>query len=354
MPDKMVRRKTRTISIGNVKIGGTAPVSVQSMTNTDTRDVEATVRQIKQLERAGCEIIRIGIPDMEAAGRAGEIKEKISIPLIADIHFDCRLALKAIEQGVHALRINPGNIGKKDKVKAVVEAARGKGIPIRIGVNSGSLEKDLKKRYNSSIPEAMVESAMRHINILEDMDFHDIKISLKGSNVMETVEAYKIIADKVDYPLHIGITEAGTLFSGTIKSSLGLGILLYEGIGDTLRVSLSSDPVDEVRVGFEILKGLNLRQRGVNIISCPTCSRQEIDVIHLAGDIEKRLLHITNPLSIAVMGCVVNGPGEAKNADIGITGGKGIATLYKRGRMIKKIKEDKVLEVLVDEVESMI
>ncbi len=245
-------------------------------------------------------------------------------------------------------------LGKKDKIKTVVEAAIGKGIPIRIGVNSGSLEKDLKKKYKSSIPEAMVESAMRHIRILEDMDFYDIKISLKGSNVMETIEAYKIIAEKVDYPLHIGITEAGTLFTGTIKSSLGLGILLYEGIGDTLRVSLSSDPVNEIRVGFEILKGLNLRQRGVNIISCPTCSRQEIDVIQLAGDLEKRLLHITEPLSIAVMGCVVNGPGEAKNADIGITGGKGITTLYKRGKKIKKIKEDKVLEILVDEVESMI
>lgn len=353
MIDKIARRKTRTINIGNVQIGGTAPISVQSMTNTDTRDVDATIRQIKRLEMAGCEIIRVGVPDMEAAEKLGEIKEKILIPLIADIHFDYRLALKVIEKGVNGLRINPGNIGNKDKVKVVVEAARERRIPIRIGVNSGSIEKDMRRKYNS-ISDAMVESAMRHIEILEEMDFHDIKISLKGSNTIETIEAYKIIAEKVDYPLHIGITEAGTLFSGTIKSALGLGILLYQGIGDTLRVSLSSDPVDEVRVGFEILKGLNLRQRGVNIISCPTCSRQEIDVIQLADNLEKRLLHITAPLSIAVMGCVVNGIGESKNADIGITGGNGLAILYKRGSMIKKIKEGDILEVLINEVESMI
>jgi len=328
----MKRRNTRQISIGNVKIGGGAPISVQSMTNTDTRDHLSTISQIRRLESVGCEIIRVAVPDMEAAEKLGEIKKGISIPLIADIHFDYRLALKAIEEGVDGLRINPGNIGGKVKIKSVVEAAKDRKIPIRIGINSGSIEKKLLSKYGHPTPDAMVESALSNIAILESLNFHDIKVSLKASNVLDTVEAYRLISEKVGYPLHVGITEAGTSFSGTIKSSVGIGILLNEGIGDTIRVSLTADPVEEVRVGYEILKALGLRYRGINLISCPTCGRCEIDLINLANEIEGRLAHITMPLNIAVMGCVVNGPGEAKEADVGIAGGKGIGILFKIGR----------------------
>lgn len=350
------RRKTRVIHVGPVAIGGKHPISVQSMTNTDTKDVEATVTQIEQLEKAGCEIVRVSIPDMKAANKFSEIKSRTKIPLIADIHFDYRIALKVIENGVDGLRINPGNIGNKKKVQEVVESAGKNNIPIRIGVNAGSLEKELEKKFKKNIPEAMRISALKHIKILEEIGFYNIKVSLKASNVLETIEAYRLLAKDVDYPFHIGISESGTLFSGTIKSSVGLGILLSQGIGDTIRVSLTSNPVDEVRSGFEILKALNLRKRGVNVISCPTCSRQEIDVISLASKVEERLSHIKKPVDIAVMGCAVNGPGESKRADIGLVGGKNIGVIYKGGKIIKKIKlesnqqEEKLVEDLLREV----
>jgi len=350
----MKRRTTRQISIGNVKIGAGAPISVQSMTNTDTRDHLSTISQIRRLESIGCEIIRVAVPDMEAAEKLGEIKKGISIPLIADIHFDYRLALRAVEEGVDGLRINPGNIGGKAKIKSVVEAAKERKIPIRIGINSGSIEKKLLSKYGHPTPRAMVESALSNINMLESLNFHDIKVSLKASNVIDTVEAYRLMSEKVDYPLHVGITEAGTSFSGTIKSSIGIGILLNEGIGDTIRVSLTAPPVEEVRAGYEILKALGLRYRGINLISCPTCGRCEIDLINLANEIEGRLTHITMPLNIAVMGCVVNGPGEAREADIGIAGGKETGILFKKGRVVKKIKEIEFVDVFVQEVEKMI
>ena len=348
----MTRRKTRQIAIGSVKIGSNFPISVQSMTNTDTVDVKATVNQIKALERAGCEIVRVAVPNMEAAEAVGKIKKSINIPLIADIHFDYRLALKSIDNGVDGLRLNPGNIGDKERIKTVVKAAKEKKIPIRIGVNAGSLEKDILEKYKHPTPEAMVESALRHIKILEDLDFHDIKVSLKASDVWKTIDAYRLLSKKVDYPFHIGITEAGTIFSGTIKSAAGLGILLAEGIGDTLRVSLTGDPVEEVRVGWEILKAMKLRERGVNIISCPTCGRIKLDIITLANEIEKRLSHITKPINIAVMGCVVNGPGEAIESDIGIAGGDGVGMLYIKGKPAKKIKEKDIVEAIVREVEK--
>ncbi len=348
----MTRRKTRQISVGSIKIGSNSPISVQSMTNTDTADVKATVNQIKALERAGCEIVRVAVPNMEAAEAVGKIKKSINIPLIADIHFDYRLALKVIDKGIDGLRLNPGNIGDKERIKTVVKAAKDKKIPIRIGVNAGSLEKDILERYSHPTAEAMVESALRHIRILEDLDFHEIKISLKASDVWKTIQAYRLLAKKVDYPFHIGITEAGTIFSGTIKSAAGLGILLSEGIGDTLRVSLTGDPVEEVRVGWEILKAMKLRERGVNIISCPTCGRIKLDIITLANEIEKRLSHITKPINIAVMGCVVNGPGEAVESDIGIAGGDGVGLLYIKGKPAKKVKEEDIVEAIVREVEK--
>lgn len=348
----MTRRKTRQIAIGNVKIGSNYPISVQSMTNTDTIDVKSTVNQIKALERAGCEIVRVAVPNMEAAEVLSKIKKAINIPLIADIHFDYRLALKAIDNGVDGLRLNPGNIGDKERVKAIVKAAKEKKMPIRIGVNAGSLEKGILEKYKHPTPEAMVESALRHIKILEDLDFREIKISLKASDVWKTIDAYRLLSKKVNYPFHIGITEAGTIFSGTVKSAAGLGILLAEGIGDTLRVSLTGDPVEEVRVGWEILKAMQLRERGVNIISCPTCGRIKLDIITLANEIEKRLAHITKPINIAVMGCVVNGPGEAVESDIGIAGGDGVGMLYIKGKPAKKVKEKDIVEAIVKEVEK--
>jgi len=348
----MNRRKTRQISVGSIKIGSNSPISVQSMTNTDTVDVKSTVNQIKALEKAGCEIVRVAVPNMEAAEAVGKIKKSINIPLIADIHFDYRLALKVIDKGIDGLRLNPGNIGDKERVKTVVKVAKGHKIPVRIGVNAGSLEKDILEKYKHPTPEAMVESALRHIRILEDLDFHEIKISLKASDVWKTIQAYRLLAKKVDYPFHIGITEAGTIFSGTIKSAAGLGILLSEGIGDTLRVSLTGDPVEEVRVGWEILKAMKLRERGVNIISCPTCGRIKLDIITLANEIEKRLSHITKPINIAVMGCVVNGPGEAVESDIGIAGGDGVGLLYIKGKPAKKVKEEDIVEAIVREVEK--
>lgn len=348
----MTRRKTKQIAVGGVSIGSDYPVSVQSMTNTDTADVKSTVNQIKALEKAGCEIVRVAVPNMDAADALSEIKKAAIIPVIADIHFDYRLALKAIDNGVDGLRLNPGNIGDKERIKAVVRAAQEKKISIRIGVNAGSLEKDILEKYGHPTSEAMVESAMRHIGILENLGFQEIKISLKASDIWKTVEAYRLLAKKADYPFHIGITEAGTIFSGTIKSSIGLGILLAEGIGDTLRVSLTGDPVEEVRVGWEILKAMKLRERGINIISCPTCGRIKLDVITLAGEIEKRLSHITKPINIAVMGCVVNGPGEAIESDIGIAGGDGVGMLYIKGKPAKKVKEEDIVEEIVKQVEK--
>lgn len=327
---------------------------VQSMCNTDTRDAARTLEQIGRLEQAGCEIVRLAVPDEAAAKALGSIRKGTKVPLIADIHFDYRLALEAVKQGVDGLRINPGNIGGKSKVSEVVHACKDRGIPIRIGVNAGSLEKDLLEKYKHPTPAAIVESAFGHMRILEDLNFGDLKVSLKASDVLTTVASYRLFSEKSDYPLHIGISEAGTLFSGTIKSSVGLGILLSEGIGDTMRVSLTADPVEEVRVAYGILKSLKVRQRGVNIVSCPTCGRTEIDIIGLAQEVERRLAHVKEPITVAVMGCVVNGPGEAREADVGIAGGKGVGLLFKHGDVLKKFDEKELADVLVREVENII
>lgn len=351
--DLIKRKKTRKIRIGDIYIGGDAPVAVQSMTNTDTRDVASTVDQIKRLEEAGCDIVRVAVPDSEAAEALKSIKKSISIPLVADIHFDYRLALASIENGADKIRINPGNIGGTDRVKKVVEAAKARGIPIRIGVNSGSLEKHILAKYGEVTPEAMAESAMGHVRMLEELGFNDIVISLKASNVPVTIESYRLMSATVDYPLHIGVTEAGTLFSGMVKSAAGLGCLLAEGIGDTLRVSLTGDPAEEVRVGIEILKALGLRQKGVELISCPTCGRTGIDLVKIANEVEKRLAGYSKPIKVAVMGCAVNGPGEAREADIGIAGGVGEALLFKKGRIIRKIPQERIVDELLEEIERM-
>lgn len=327
---------------------------VQSMCNTDTRDVEATVRQILALEKEGCEIIRVAVLDMEAAKAIGKIKKKIHIPLVADIHFDYKLALECIEQGIDKIRINPGNIGSEEKIKAVVTACKKKKIPIRIGINGGSLEKDILKKYKDKVTaEGMVESAMRHIKILEKYKFKDILISMKASDIERTVEAYRLLAKKVDYPLHIGVTEAGTLFRGTIMSSIGLGILLYEGIGATLRVSLTADPMDEIPVAWEILKSLKLRTRGVTITSCPTCGRTQIALIELAKQVEAATKNIDKNIHISVMGCVVNGPGEAREADIGVAGGKGMGAIFRKGKVIRSVKERDILSSLLEEIDKL-
>ncbi|MBW1739758.1 MAG: flavodoxin-dependent (E)-4-hydroxy-3-methylbut-2-enyl-diphosphate synthase [Deltaproteobacteria bacterium] len=349
----MARRKqTRQISIGGVKVGGNAPITVQSMTNTFTHDVAATVAQIHRLEAVGCELVRVAVPDQAAAEAIASIKHQISIPLIADIHFDYRLALAAVRAGADALRINPGNIGGARNLKAVAKQAKERGIPIRVGVNAGSLEKDLLKKYGGCTPQAMVESALRHVALLRSFDFHDIKVSIKASDVLRTVEAYRLLSSQIDLPLHVGVTEAGSLFSGTVKSALGIGILLAEGIGDTIRVSLTRDPVDEVRVGFEILKALKIRQHGPEIVSCPTCGRCEIDLVEIVERVELALLTSTIPVQLAIMGCVVNGPGEAREADIGIAGGKGHGVLFKKGKVVRKVKEQSLVEVLLKEVEA--
>lgn len=346
----MIRRKTREIKVGSVGVGGANHVSVQSMTNTNTADVKATVAQIKALTEAGCEIVRVAVPDMDAADALDAIKRSVSIPVIADIHFDWKLALRSLEAGVDGLRLNPGNIGSVERVREIVKASAERRVPIRIGVNAGSLEKDILEKYGHPTAQALVDSAMRHIRILEDMDFSDIKVSLKASNVLLTVESYRLLAAKVDYPFHIGITEAGTLFSGTIKSSVGIGMLLGEGLGDTLRVSLTGDPVDEVKVGWEILKSLGMRKRGVNIISCPTCGRIKLDSIRIAQEVEKRLSGVTEPVTVAIMGCVVNGPGEASEADIGIAGGDGVGLLYIKGKVARKVRESEIVDALIEEV----
>ena len=348
-----MRRKSRTIKIGPVAVGGDNPVVVQSMTNTDTRNISATVAQIKQLEEAGCEIIRVAVLDEEAAAAIRAIKKSIIIPLVADIHFDYKLALKSIDAGVDGLRINPGNIGNEKKVAAIVTACKDRSIPIRIGVNSGSLDKEKLEKYGGVCAEAMVDSALDNIKILEDMDFREIKISLKSSSVLLSLEAYRLIAAQVDYPLHLGITEAGTKDRALIKSALGIGMLLYEGIGDTVRLSLTADPVDEVWAAYELLRTLGLRSRGMELISCPTCGRCEIDLIKLAEEIDGRIRTMPEPLKVAVMGCVVNGPGEAREADVGIAGGRGFGFLFRKGEIIKKVPEGEMLDELLREIEKI-
>jgi (E)-4-hydroxy-3-methylbut-2-enyl-diphosphate synthase len=350
----MRRKRTKKVWVGNVPIGGNSPITVQSMTTTDTRDVRSTLRQIKRLEKAGCEIVRVAVPDFEAADALEEIKRKIQIPLVSDIQFNHKLALKAIESGVDKLRINPGNIGSSWKVKEVVRAASDKNIPIRIGVNSGSLPKDILRKYKGITPEGMVESAMREIKILEKMNYHKIVISLKASDVPTTIESYRLISKKVNYPLHIGVTETGPVRIGSIKSAVGVGALLASGIGDTLRVSLTGNPVEEVKVGFEILKALNLREYGPILISCPVCGRCEIDLTSVVKKIEKELKKIKEPVKVAVMGCSVNGPGEAREADVGIAGGKGFGLLFKKGKIVGKVKQNEMVKRLMQEVNTIL
>lgn len=349
------QRKTRQLQLGGVKVGGGAPITVQSMTKTDTRDVRATLDQIWSLEAAGCDIVRVAVPVREAAEKLGEIKRRTRIPLVADIHFNYKLALIALEQGVDGLRLNPGNIGERWCVEEVVKLAAERRIPIRIGVNAGSLEKDLLKKYKGPTAEGMVESALRHIAILEELDYREIKVSLKASDPLMMIEAYRMLADKVDYPLHLGVTEAGTPTMGTIKSSVGIGTLLAEGIGDTIRVSLSADPVEEVRVGLEILKALGLRQHGMTFVACPSCGRADVDLIALAKTIEERMIPYANKdIHIAVMGCEVNGPGEARAAELGVAGGKGIGLIFKKGEVIRKVPEVEIVEALMEEVEKLV
>ncbi|AQS59349.1 flavodoxin-dependent (E)-4-hydroxy-3-methylbut-2-enyl-diphosphate synthase [Desulforamulus ferrireducens] len=349
----MRKKQTRPVMVGTVKIGGDAPVIVQSMTNTDTRNAAATIAQIEELTQVGCEVVRVAVPDREAAEALTEIKRGITVPLIADIHFDYRLALAALAAGVDGLRINPGNIGGTAKVREVVAAARERRVPIRIGVNAGSLEKDLLRKYGGVTAEALVESALNHIHILEELNYPEIKVSLKASNIPLMLEAYRKLTDVVDYPMHVGVTEAGTVKGGTIKSAVGIGALLAEGIGDTVRVSLTGHPRHEVMVAWEILKALNLRQRGVELISCPTCGRTQINLIKIAEEVEERLAKVAKPIKVAVMGCAVNGPGEAREADVGIAGGKGVGLIFRKGEIIRQVPEDKLLEELLKEVEKL-
>lgn len=355
MNDKMIeRRKTRQIQLGGVKIGGDAPITVQSMTKTDSRDVSATVHQIWALEAAGCDIVRVAVPVREAAEQLGEIKKRIRIPLVADIHFNYKLALMALEQGVDGLRLNPGNIGARKYVEEVVRAASERKIPIRIGVNAGSLEKDLLQKFGGPTVEGMVESGLRHIRILEELNYREIKISLKASDPLMMIEAYRMLADKVDYPFHLGVTEAGTPGVGTIKSAVGLGTLLAEGVGDTIRVSLAADPVEEVRVGIEILKALGLKKQGLTFVACPSCGRADVDLVALAGAVEQRMIPYSHfNIHVAVMGCEVNGPGEARAADLGVAGGKGIGLIFKHGEVIRKVAEAQIVDALIEEVQKL-
>ncbi len=349
------RRKTRQIQVGKVKIGGDAPITVQSMTKTDTRDVAATVDQIWALEAAGCDIVRVAVPVREAAEKLEEIRKQIRIPLIADIHFNYKLAVIALEQGVDGLRLNPGNIGARWCVEEVVKIASERKTPIRIGVNAGSLEKDLLQKFDGPTAQGMVQSALRHTHILEDLGYQEIKVSLKASDPLMMIEAYRMLADKVDYPFHLGVTEAGTPTTGTIKSSVGIGTLLAEGIGDTIRVSLAADPVEEVRVGIEILKSLALRREGLSFVACPSCGRADIDLVGLAKEVEQRMIPFSNKdIHVAVMGCEVNGPGEARAADIGVAGGKGIGLIFRKGEVIRKVPEAKIVEALMEEVEKLV
>ena len=353
--NKITRKPTREISIGQVRIGGNNPIVVQSMTNTDTRNISDTVAQIKKLHLAGCEIARLAVLNEDAAKSFEKIHQQSPMPLVADIHFDARLAVLALKYGADALRINPGNIGSKEKVIEVVSAAKDKGAPIRIGVNSGSVEKGLLEKYGGPTPEALVESALNHVRILEDLNFYDIKISIKSSSVLDTISGYELLSQACDYPLHVGVTEAGTVLRGAIKSSIGIGVLLWQGIGDTLRVSLTSDPVEEIPVAWDILRALNLRFRGPEIISCPTCGRTEVDLIGLAKAVEERLKDEIMPIKVAVMGCVVNGPGEAKEADIGIAGGRGKGIIFRHGEVIRSAdSEAELLEAFMEELNALL
>ncbi len=346
------RRKTRPVKIGDVSIGGGAPIVVQSMTKTHTKDIEGTVEQIKRLEKAGCEVVRLAVPDRESVEALGKIKKRVAVPLVADIHFDHRLALASLDKGADALRINPGNIGAKVKVREVVQAAKDHAVPIRIGVNSGSLEKNLLRKYGKTTAEAMVESALRHVRILEDMDFQEIKVSLKAPDVFRTVKAYQLLAEEVDYPFHAGITESGSLIPGSIRSSVGLALLLSQGLVDTVRVSLTAPPEEEVRVAFLILSSLGLRSYGPNIVSCPICGRCEVDLMNIAQEIEKRLATVKSEIHLAIMGCMVNGPGEAKEAEIGLACGRGKGVLFKEGKVYRQLKEKEIIPEFVKEVKK--
>jgi (E)-4-hydroxy-3-methylbut-2-enyl-diphosphate synthase len=349
------RRKTRPVKVGRFIVGGDSAITVQSMTKTDTRDIPGTVAQIQQMEAAGCEIVRLAVPGIEAANALPEIRKRCpETVLVSDIHFQYKFALMALDAGIDKLRINPGNIGDAEKVRTVVRRAQEQHVPIRIGVNAGSLERRLLEKYGYPTPAAMVESAMYHIQILEDLGFTDTIVSLKASNVKMTVAAYRLLASKVDYPFHLGITEAGTQFAGTIKSAIGLGMLLADGIGDTIRVSLATDPVEEVRVGFELLKSLELRSRGPVVIACPTCGRLEVDLFKIAGEIEQATAHIKMPLSLAVMGCAVNGPGEAREADLGVAAGRGNGMIYREGKAIRRVKEEEIVPALLEEINRFI
>ncbi len=352
----LIMRKSRAVQVKNVQIGGGAPVAIQSMTKTDTADVGATVAQIEEMVRAGCEIVRLAVPNDDAAIALKEIRKRVpDVPLVADIHFHYKLALLALEAGIDKLRLNPGNIGKHERIVEVVRAAQAQKVPIRIGVNGGSLEKDLLKKYGTATPEAMVESAMRHIKILEDLDFTDTIISLKASDVHRTVAAYRLLAEKVDYPFHLGVTEAGTAFVGTVKSSIGLGILLHEGIGDTIRVSLAAEPQEEVRVAWEIVKSLGMRTRGVTVVACPTCGRLDVDnFVEIVTEIERRLAHVEEPLHLSIMGCAVNGPGEAHDSQLGVTFGRGVGMIFKDGIPMRKVAGEDIVEAFVMETEKLL
>ena len=352
MPLSIKRKITRRIMLGGVAVGGGAPISVQSMTNTKTDNVPATVHQIQQLAQAGCEIVRVAVPDQSAADAIPLIKKQIGIPLVADVHFDHRLAIASARGGADGLRFNPGNIGSRRHIKALVDSASESRIPIRIGVNAGSLEKDVLDKYKGVTAAGMVESALRHVSLLQDLDFHDIKISIKASDVPRTLEAYRLLSTQTDLPLHVGVTEAGSLYSGIVKSALGIGTLLAEGIGDTLRVSLTRDPVEEIRVGYEILRALDIRHRGPEIISCPTCGRCDIPLFEIVDQVEKALMTRTTPVKLAIMGCVVNGPGEAREADIGVAGGNGVGILFKKGNVVKKFPQDQLVEVVLQAVDE--
>lgn len=353
MGANMIERKTKTIEVGNIKIGGKSPISVQSMTNTDTRNVEQTVEQINRLCETGCDIVRIAIPDDQSAEAFKEIKNRVKVPLVADIHFDYRLAIKAIENGADKIRINPGNVGSVDRVKLVVEKAKERQIPIRIGVNSGSLEKELLEKYGGVTVEGLVESAVKNVGIVEGLGYDKIVVSIKASDVMTTIQSYKEVSKRINYPLHLGVTEAGTVFSGTVRSSVGIGSLLAEGIGDTIRVSLTADPVIEVKTGIEILKSLGLREQGVHLVSCPTCGRCRVNLVEIANKVEEKLINSPKNIKIAVMGCAVNGPGEARDADVGVACGDSCGLIFKKGEIIRKVPEDKIIQELMKEIEKI-
>ncbi len=349
----MKRKNTNKVKIGNLTVGGDSPILIQSMTNTDTRDSDSTIEQILKLESAGCEIIRCAVPDMQAAEAFGKIKKGIHIPLVADIHFDYKLALECIKNGADKIRINPGNIGSRERVKAVVDAAKDSGVPIRIGVNGGSLEKDLLEKYKGPTADALVESALRHVSILDELNFSDIVISIKTSDVPTTIEAYRKLSEVCGYPLHVGVTEAGTLNGGILKSAIGIGTLLSEGIGDTVRVSLTADPIEEIYAAKDILNILGLRKQGVKFVSCPTCGRTQLNLIKIANEVENRLKNVDKDITVAVMGCAVNGPGEAREADIGIAGGKGEGLIFSHGKILKKVSEDMLVDALMNEIEKL-